>query len=292
VLLYAKIKRTLGKERIIYYFIPAMIILGTLAVYPLVNNVWLSLHTKAGKWSLGNFARLFGDKWFWNSMLTTGKWMVLTVAGELLVGLLLANLINLRLRGTKMFRTLLMIPWMTPMIAVCTVWAWMYNGDFGILNHGINQLFGSDILFLSNPATAVIWLSLVYIWKRSSFVMLMYLSGLQGISMDIYEACKIDGAPWYTQLFKVTLPLMFPVIRSVLLISIITAMNQFTIAYSITKGGPSRSTELMQMYIFNTGIAGFQYNYGAAASMVFLIVVLTLAVGYIFATEKAEEDMF
>lgn len=290
--LYAKIRRTLGKERIIYYFLPAIIVLGTLAVYPLLNNLWLSVHSKSGAWSLGNYERLFRDKWFWNSMITTGKWMLLAVVGELLVGLVLANLINLRLRGTKLFRTVLMIPWMTPMIAVCTVWAWMYNGDFGILSYGINKLLGTDILFLSKPATAIVWLSVVYIWKRSSFVMLMYVSGLQGISEDIYDACKIDGAPWYTQLFKVTLPLMFPVIRSVLLISIITAMNQFTIAYSITRGGPSRSTELMQMYIYNTGIAGFQYNYGASASTIFLLVVLALAVGYIFATEKAEEDAF
>ena len=285
-------KATLCRERVIYYFVPAAIVLGTLALYPLINNLWLSVHTKAGAWSLGNFTRLFADRWFWNAMLTTGRWMALTVVGELLVGLVLANLINMRLRGTKFFRTILMIPWMTPMIAVCTVWAWMYNGDFGILNYGLNRLLGTDILFLSSPATAIAWLAVVYIWKRSSFVMLMYLSGLQSISEDIYEACRIDGAPWYTQLFKVTLPLMFPVIRSVLLISIITAMNQFTIAYSITRGGPSRSTELMQMYIYNTGIAGFQYNYGAAASTVFLLVVLALAIAYIFATEKAEEDAF
>ena len=290
--MYARIKRTLCRERIIYYFIPAIIVLGTLALYPLINNLWLSVHVKSGKWSLGNYTRLFGDKWFWNAMLITGRWMLVTVAGELLVGLLLANLINLKVRGTKLFRTVLMIPWMTPMIAVCTVWAWMYNGDFGILNYGLNKLLGTDILFLSSPSTAILWLAVVYIWKRSSFVMLMYLSGLQGIPEDIYDACKIDGASWHTQLFKVTLPLMFPVIRSVLLISIITAMNQFTIAYSITRGGPSRSTELMQMYIYNTGIAGFQYNYGAAASTIFLAVVLCLAVVYIFATEKAEEDAF
>ena len=290
--MFARIKRTLCKERIIYYFIPAIIILGTLALYPLINNLLLSFHTKSGLWSVGNFTRLFGDKWFWNSMVITGKWMLISVIGELLVGLVLANLIHLRLRGTKLFRTVLMIPWMTPMIAVCTVWTWMYNGDFGILNYGLNKLLGTDILFLSSPSTTIIWLSFVYIWKRSSFVMLMYLSGLQGISEDIYEACKIDGAPWYKQLFNVTIPLMFPVLRSVLLISIITAMNQFTIAYTITKGGPSRSTELMQMYIYNTGIAGFQYNYGAAASTVFVAVVLSLAVIYIYATEKAEEGAF
>jgi ABC-type sugar transport system permease subunit len=290
--LFTRLLQALKKERVIYYFIPAAIVLSSLAVYPLLNNLWLSLHTKTGKPSIANYSRLFKDKWFWNSIAVTGKWMLLSVTGELLVGLILSNLINLRLKGTKLFRTILMIPWMTPMIAVCTIWAWMYNGDFGILNYGINQLFGTNILFLSKPQTAIVWLSVVYIWKRSSFNMLMYLSGLQGISDDIYDACKVDGAPWYTQLFKITLPLIFPIIRSVLLISIITAINQFTIPYSITRGGPSRSTELIQMYIYNTGIAGFQYNYGATASTVFIAIVLCLAVVYIFVTDKAEEDIY
>jgi ABC-type sugar transport system permease subunit len=147
-------------------------------------------------------------------------------------------------------------------------------------------------MFLSNPKTALFWLAVVYIWKRSSFSMLMYLSGLQSISEDIYDACKIDGVPWYRQILSVTLPLMFPVIRSLLLMSIITSLNQFTIAYSITGGGPARSTELIQMFIYNTGIAGFQYNYGAAASVTFLIIVLFLAVIYINITEKTEEGIY
>lgn len=286
------LKRMIFRERPIYYFIPAIVVLGTLSVYPLLNNVWLSITTKDGVVSLNNFARLFRDELFWNSLWVSTKWLVVTVAGELLVGLILASLMNMKLRGTKIFRTLLMVPWMTPMIAVCTVWTWMYNGDFGILSYFINSLFGTDIRFLSDPQTTLYWLALVYIWKRSSFVMLMYLSGLQGISEDIYDACKVDGAPWYRQLFNVTLPLMFPVLRSLLLMSIITSLNQFTIGYAITGGGPARSTELIQMYIYNTGIAGFQYHYGAAVSMVFLIAVLTLAVICIRVTENAEEEIY
>lgn len=288
----SKRKKRFFRERPIYYFIPAIIVLGILAVYPLFNNIHLSFTKTDGTYTLQHYQRLFSDKRFWSSLVTSAKWLGITVVGELLVGLILATLCNRKLKGTRVFRTILMIPWMTPMIAICTVWAWMYNGDFGILSYTINKLLNTDIHFLSDPKTTIIWLGLVYIWKRSSFSMLMYLSGLQGISEDIYDSCKIDGASPARQLFSVTLPLMFPIIRSLLLISIITSLNQFTIAYSITAGGPARATELIQLYIYNVGIAGFQYNYGAAASTVFLVIVLILASIYIFATENAEEGMY
>lgn len=285
-------KRRKKKERPIYYFIPAIVVLSILSVYPLANNIYLSLTNSKGEFILSNYTRLFQDKWFWNSLFISLKWLFITVIGELTVGVLLASLINMKLRGTKIFRTILMMPWMTPMIAVCTVWAWMYNSDFGILSYLINSFLGTDIRFLSDRNTTLFWLALVYVWKRSSFVMLMYLSGLQGISADIYDACKVDGATPIKQFFSVTLPLMFPVLRSLILISIITSLNQFTIGYSITGGGPARTTELIQMYIYNIGIAGFQYNYGAAASTVFLVVVMILAVIYIGGTAKAEEGVY
>lgn len=286
------LRNIIFRERKVYYFIPAIIVLGILAVYPLFNNIWLSFTNGKGIGTFSNYSRLFNDKRFWGSLFTTGKWLIVTVAGELIIGLLLATLMNMKLRATKFFRTVLIIPWMTPMIAVCTIWAWMYNGDFGILNYFFNKIFGTNVLFLSDTSMTVFWLGVVYIWKRSSFSMLMFLSGLQGISEDIFEACKIDGASWWVQLVKVKLPLMFPVLRSLLLLSVITSLNQFTIAYSITAGGPARSTELIQLYIYNVGIAGFQYNYGAAASSMFLIIVLILAVIYIYATENAEEEIF
>jgi len=286
------LRKKLLRERPIYYFIPAIIVLGILAVYPLFNNVWLSFTKSDNTFTVQHYQRLLSDKRFWNSLMTSGKWLGFTVVGELLVGIILATLTNMKLKGTKFFRTVLMIPWMTPMIAICTIWAWMYNGDFGILSYVINKLFNTNILFLSDPKTTILWLSIVYIWKRSSFSMLMYLSGLQGISEDIYDSCKIDGASLFRRFFNVVLPLMFPVMRSLLLLSVITSINQFTIAYSITGGGPARTTELIQLYIYNVGIAGFQYNYGAAASTIFLFMVIILASIYIFFTENVEEGMF
>ena len=285
-------KKRIFRERVIYYFLPAGIILGILAFYPLIRNTWLGFTNKSGDFTLANFTRVFSHRYFWSSSVITLKWMVVTVIGEMVIGLGLAILMNKKLRGTGIFRTIFMVPWITPVIAACVVWTWMYNGDYGIIYYLFKKFTGMDISFLSNPRTTIYWLAVVYFWKRSSFCMLMYLGGLQSISEDIYDACKVDGVPWYRQISSIIIPLMFPIIRALLLMSIISSLNQFTIIYSMTGGGPARTTELIQLYIYNMGIAGFQYNFGGAATTVFMVFVLLLSIIYINLTEKAEEEIY
>lgn len=280
------------KERPIYYFIPAMVVLTILAVYPIINNVGLSLTNKSGAFSLANYQRLFKDKWFWNAMLNTGKWALFTVSMEMVVGMTMAFLMNMRLKGQSLFRSLLIIPWMTPVIAICAVWKWMYNNDFGILAYAINTAFGTNLTFLSDYNIALYCLGIIYVWKRAPFIMLMYLSGMQSISEDVYEAAELDGCRGFKRLTQITLPLLFPIIRSLMLISLISSFNQFTIVHTITGGGPARSTMVIQNYIYNNGIAANNFNFGAAASTTFLVIIVVLALIYISATEKAEEGIY
>ena len=254
------------KERPIYYFIPALIVLTILA----------------------NYQRLFKDKWFWNAMLNTGKWALFTVSMEMVVGMTMAFLMNMRLKGQSLFRSLLIIPWMTPVIAICAVWKWMYNNDFGILTYAINTAFGTHLTFLSDYNIALYCLGIIY----APFIMLMYLSGMQSISEDVYEAAELDGCRGFKRLTQITLPLLFPIIRSLMLISLISSFNQFTIVHTITGGGPARSTMVIQNYIYNNGIAANNFNFGAAASTAFLVIIVVLALIYISATEKAEEGIY
>lgn len=280
------------KERPIYYFIPTIIVLTILAIYPIINNVTLSLTGKSGAFTLANYQRLFKDKWFWRALGNTGKWALFTVSMEMLMGMLMAFLMNMKLKGQSLFRSLLIIPWMTPVIAICAVWKWMYNNDFGILSYAINQAFGTHLTFLSDHHIALFCLGIIYVWKRAPFIMLMYLSGLQSVSEDVYEAAELDGCMGFQRLIKITLPLLFPIIRSLMLISMISSFNQFTIVHTITGGGPARSTMVIQNYIYNNGIAANNFNYGAAASTTFLLLIVILALIYINSTEKAEEGIY
>jgi len=280
------------KERPIYYFIPTLIVLAILAVYPIINNVTLSFTNRAGDFSLANYTRLFKDKRFWQAMTNTGKWALFTVSMEMIMGMLMAFLMNMRIRGRSIFRSMLIIPWMTPVIAICAVWKWMYNNDFGILTYIINNGLGTHLTFLSDYKIALYCLGVIYVWKRSPFIMLMYLSGLQSVSEDVYEAAELDGCVGPQRFFKITLPLLFPIIRSLMLISMISSFNQFTIVHTITGGGPARSTTVIQNYIYNNGIAANNFNYGAAASTSFLVIIVILALIYINLTEKAEEGIY
>ena len=281
------------KERPIYYFLPAFLVLTILAVYPLFNNLQLSLTAKkTGDFTFANYQRLFSDKQFWNSMEVTLKWVLFTVCMELIMGFFMAALVNIRAPGVKAYRALMIIPWMTPVIAVCAVWKWMYNADYGILSTTINRVLNVNWKFLSSSAASLYCVGIVTTWKHSPFVMLMMLSGLQGISDDVYEAAKLDGCTGLSRLFRITLPLMFPIIRSLLLVNIISAMNQYTTVKTITGGGPARKTQLIQLYIYAKGIEANNFNYGAAASTTFLVAVLIFAVVYIKITEKAEEEMY
>jgi multiple sugar transport system permease protein len=285
-------KRGVARVSVLNYFLPAAIILLLLAGYPVVRNILLGFQGRRGGFTLANYSRLFQNENFWSSILISLRWLLITVSGEMLIGLVFAILLNKKIKGNNIFRTIFMFPWIMPVVAGCVVWTWMYNGDMGIIHQLVYIITGKDVTFLSNPDTTLYWLAVVYFWKRSSFCMLMYLGGLQGISEDIYDACKVDGVSPLKQIVRITIPLMFPIIRALLLMNIISSLNQFTIVYSMTAGGPARSTELIQLFIYSTGIAGYQYNFGGAASTIFMIFVLITAMVYINATEKVEEDIY
>lgn len=113
---------------------------------------------------------------------------------------------------------------------------------------------------MSDYNIALYCLGIIYVWKRAPFIMLMYLSGMQSISEDVYEAAELDGCRGFKRLTQITLPLLFPIIRSLMLISLISSFNQFTIVHTITGGGPARSTMVIQNYIYNNGIAANNFT--------------------------------
>ena len=208
-------------------------------------------------------------------------------------GLIIAILLNTKVRMKKLFRTLFIVPWVIPSVVVCIVWKWIYNADYGILNY-ILQLFGiiqKNQLWVSDPNQVLKCIAVVYVWKIAPFVMIMYLSGLQSISEDIYESARLDGANWLQQIGYITLPLLFPVMRSVILVSVIWSLNSFVYVYSISGGGPARVSEIVQIFIYKTGIEQYNFEYSAAAANIFLIIVMVIAFVYISMTEKRENEM-
>lgn len=287
-----KKKSYIGKDHPILYLLPALIVLMLLVFLPLATNIAKSFTVK-GSFGLDNYKKLFKDKQFIQDLKNTFVWLLYTLPFEMIIGLFIAILLNMKIRFQKGFRTLFIIPWVIPATVVCVIWKWMYNADYGILNHVLMSLhiIPKYQLWLASATQALPSQAAVYVWKISPFVMIMYLSGLQGISQDIYEAARIDGANWFTQVFKITIPLLFPVMRSVILVSTIWALNSFVYVYSLTGGGPARVSEIVQIFIYKTGIEQFKFEYSATAANVFLVIVMVVAIINIIVGDKAEDNI-
>ncbi|MDY4611833.1 MAG: sugar ABC transporter permease [Sphaerochaetaceae bacterium] len=278
------------KEQPILYLLPALLVLAVLVFVPLMTNIIKSFSYK-DSFSLANYRRLFTDKQFLKDLKNTFAWLLYTLPFEMVLGLFIAILLNMKIRFQKFFRTLFIIPWVIPATVVCIIWKWMYNADYGILNSILMKLhiISKYQLWLASAQQSLPCQAAVYVWKISPFVMIMYLSGLQGISPDIYEAARIDGANWFVQTFKITIPLLVSVMRSVILVSTIWALNSFVYVYSLTGGGPARVSETVQIFIYKTGIEQFKFEYSATAANVFLVIVMIVALINIKVGDKTEE---
>jgi multiple sugar transport system permease protein len=278
------------KEQPILYLLPALLVLAVLVFVPLMTNIIKSFSYK-DSFSLANYRRLFTDKQFLKDLKNTFVWLLYTLPFEMVLGLFIAILLNMKIRFQKFFRTLFIIPWVIPATVVCIIWKWMYNADYGILNSILMKLhiISKYQLWLASAQQSLPCQAAVYVWKISPFVMIMYLSGLQGISPDIYEAARIDGANWFVQTFKITIPLLVSVMRSVILVSTIWALNSFVYVYSLTGGGPARVSETVQIFIYKTGIEQFKFEYSATAANVFLVIVMIVALINIKVGDKTEE---
>ena len=275
------------------YLLPTFVILTLLVAYPLVNNLINSFSQGGIFPTVKNYQKLFADRYFRSDLKNTFQWLLYTVPFEMVFGLIIAILLNTKVRMKKLFRTLFIVPWVIPSVVVCIVWKWIYNADYGILYY-ILQLFGiiqKNQLWVSDPNQVLKCIAVVYVWKIAPFVMIMYLSGLQSISEDIYESARLDGANWLQQIGYITLPLLFPVMRSVILVSVIWSLNSFVYVYSISGGGPARVSEIVQIFIYKTGIEQYKFEYSAAAANIFLIIVMVIAFVYISMTEKRENEM-
>lgn len=275
------------------YLLPTFVILTLLVAYPLVNNLINSFSQGGIFPTVKNYQKLFADRYFRSDLKNTFQWLLYTVPFEMVFGLIIAILLNTKVRMKKLFRTLFIVPWVIPSVVVCIVWKWIYNADYGILNY-ILQLFGiikKNQLWVSDPNQVLKCIAVVYVWKIAPFVMIMYLSGLQSISEGIYESARLDGANWLQQIGYITLPLLFPVMRSVILVSVIWSLNSFVYVYSISGGGPARVSEIVQIFIYKTGIEQYNFEYSAAAANIFLIIVMVIAFVYISMTEKRENEM-
>ena len=222
-----------------------------------------------------NWMRLGNDKLFWQSLKVTTLYTLAAVPLGLILALLLALLINTKVKGIAFFRTIYYLPSIVPAVASAVLWAWIFNTEFGLLN-AILRVFGiSRVAWLQDPDFALWALIMMSLWAVGG-PMIIYLAGLQGIPQVFYEAAEIDGAGRMRQLWNVTLPLLSPVIFFNLILSIIGTFQVFTAGFLITDGGPQNATLFYVLYLYRNGFEYLDMGYSAALAWVLFFIILVL----------------
>lgn len=218
-------------------------------------------------------ALFFQDPLFWTSLFNTIYYMVLAVGLATVVGIALAMLLNLRVRGMAVYRTIFYLPSVTPIVALSIVWLWLYNSQYGIINNAISAVGLPTIGWLSDPAWAKVGLVLVSLWGVGGAV-IIYLAGLQDIPQDLYEAAEIDGANSWNKTMNVTLPLLSPVILFNVITGMIGAFQYFTQAFIMTGGGPGDSTLMYSLYLYFNAFRYFKMGYASAMAWILFLLVM------------------
>jgi multiple sugar transport system permease protein len=220
-----------------------------------------------------NYKNLFRDDIFLKSIVSTAIYTVLAIPLSMFVSLFFAILLNQKIIGRGVFRTIYFLPSLVPMVALAILWKWMFNGENGILNYILSLLGISGPNWLGSTMWATPSIVLTGIWGVGGSIVI-YLAALQDVPRSLYEAAEIDGAGWFAKVRHITIPMISPVIYFNLILGIIGCLQVFAVPYIMTAGGPARSTYYYTMYLFDNAFSFLKMGYaGAMAVLLFIIIV-------------------
>jgi len=267
--------------------LPALILLGSVAIYPVLRTLLLSLFKAslatgfAEQFTgLDNYSRLFSDSRFWQSLRNTVIFTLFSVSLEFVLGLGIALTLHQRFRGRGLARAVAMLPWALPTAVMALAWSWIFNDAFGVLNDLLLRMgiIKDAIAWLGQPISAMAAMIVVDVWKTTPFMMIIMLAGLQSISGDLYEAIRLDGATRWQEFRLITLPLLRPSLVLALLFRTIAAFGIFDLVFILTGGGPGGATETVSLYAYTNYFRYLDFGYGATVIVVSFLLLLTVAI--------------
>lgn len=296
-----KAKKFLKSDGVFAYLLilPATFALLMIRIVPLLEGVGLSftnrrlLNDRPTRFiGLDNFIRIFTqDTEFWNVFIYTLIYTFCTVLFSYCIGLMIALLMNMKIKNRGLFRTLLLIPWIIPSVVAGASWQWALNDQTGIINLILTglHLTSKPVLFLADPLMAKITVIMVSAWKNYPYMALSLLAGLQNVPEDIKEAARIDGANTWQVFFHVTLPSIKSVTMVCTTLMCIWTFNNFDNIYLLTMGGPDGSTQVVSILSYYNAFWRMNMGYASAISTVMLLFMIILATFYIKLILKNDE---
>jgi len=261
-------------------FYPTFIILTIFTIFPLLfvifnsfREYWITDPKKTQFIWFKNYIDLFKDPVFLHSLTITVIFVLIAVTIELIIGMILALILEKNSKLNNIIRGFILLPMMLTPIVVGLLWKFIYDASFGILNYFIKIIFGKGLLFIGSYNQALISVIFVDVWQWTPFIFLILSAGLRTLPKEPYEAASIDGANEIQKFFYLTVPLIKKVIIIGILFRIIDTMKIFDIIYSMTGGGPSNATMLLALYNYRIGFKFFNLGYGSSIAIVQIIMM-------------------
>ena len=281
-----------------YWFIlPAFLAVFSVVIFPFLYNIMISMSNFSlrtfREWEIIGFHHyfdVFSDPFFYSVLFKTVVWTGVNLFFHVSLGVLLAIFINKTLPAKRIFRTLLIIPWAVPQYISALSWRGMFNQEYGSINLVLsNYLNMNPIQWLSQPMEAFSACLLTNVWLGFPFMMVIALGGLQSIPVELYEAARVDGASRIQQFFKITLPMLKPVMIPAIILGTIWTFNNINVVWLVSNGGePSDQTHILVSYVYKAAFNLYRYGYAAALSIVIFLILLFISILSIKKTNSTE----
>lgn len=267
-----------------YLFIaPTAIGLILLNIYPAIQTIILSFQRSTGFGNttfvgLDNFKKLVADGEVWQSLLNTVTYVILSVPAIVILSLLTAVLLNTKIKGRSVYRTIYFLPVIAAPSAVAMLWRWLFNSEYGLINLVLEKFGINGIPWMTNPKIAIVTIVIVGIWSSVGYNMILLLSGLQEIPKDFYEAATIDGASSIQKFFKITLPLVTPTLFFVVVTTIIGAFQVFDVIFMMIEPGSNamKYTQSLAYLFYKHSFILNDKGYGSAIVVLLLVIIMII----------------
>lgn len=268
------------------FLVPMMAVLAVVAVFPVVYSFWVSLfdlkltrpHRAPFVW-FDNYARIFQDTQFWESVTRTASFTVMSVTAIMVIATLMALLLNEEFRGRRFLSAMLLVPWAIPYVANGLMWKWIYDSGYGALNGLLYQLDFIDkyMVWLGDTDKTLALIANAFVWKEVPLATILLLVTMKSIPSDLYSAAKVDGANIWQRLMHITLPSLRPGLALVVIYETMMAVRHFDMFFILTEGGPAEASHVLAWQVYVETFRKLSFGTGSALAYVMALVTFLLA---------------
>ena len=259
---------------------PAFVWFIVFLLWPTLNGIWLSfanynLLTQPEFVGFKNYLRMLEDPVFWNAAGVTVYYVVVRIGVQTMLALLIAVLMH-RLTQSTWVRSIVLTPYLVSNVVAALVFMWILDTQLGIGNQVLASMGLNTIPFLSQESTVIPTIALINVWRHMGYTALLIFAGLQTIPESAYEAARVDGASEWQMFWRITIPLLRPILALVLIMTIIGSFQVFDTVAIATQGGPVNSSRVLQLYIYDMAFGRFQFGYASALSVALLLILVVI----------------